>query len=159
MGTHIFTNFLHKFQPFRLTGGFIESEGLITTFYIRVQRVGEVGGIVWWILGFSLWWISLDAKLAVYVIIDLVIEIDIYAMLEIRPNKLVLKPTFLYLSWTNLIFLSPEVWRFAYYRTKQDYDGISCSPPLGEPRASESRSTQIGSCTLLKWIIWLIWPV
>ena len=47
MGTDIFSHCLHRFQPARLTGGFLESEGFVVYFYAGGDRVRKVGYIVW----------------------------------------------------------------------------------------------------------------
>ena len=49
--TYFLPNHLHKVQPVRLTGGFLEGEDIITCLYIGIQGVSEVEGILWRRLG------------------------------------------------------------------------------------------------------------
>ena len=48
MVSALFSSCFHKIQPVRFTGGFLEGESFITIFYIRCQRVSEVGYVFCW---------------------------------------------------------------------------------------------------------------
>ena len=43
---------LHKVQPFRLNGAFLEGEGAVTCLYVGGQGVIKVGNILWIGLGY-----------------------------------------------------------------------------------------------------------
>ena len=47
MCIYLLNHCLHKVQPLRLTGGFLEGEGIITCLYFGRKSVSEVGNIVW----------------------------------------------------------------------------------------------------------------
>ena len=51
LGNYFLPRCFQKFQPARLTGGFLEGEGVIYFFYVWDQGVSKVGDIVWRGLG------------------------------------------------------------------------------------------------------------
>ena len=76
-----------------------------------------------------------------------------------RPNTLRMKFSFLSLSWSLLLFLNYDMWRFVYYGIwQEDCEGKLCSSPLGEARVAASWLISVGFCTLLECLTWWIFP-
>ena len=124
MRIDLYTNFPNKVQSIRLTSGFLESEYSIVSYYIIGKRVGEVGGIIWWIFGFLLIVDHLGWKT--------------FCSSEYWhsychhhrgkgstiPNTLNFILPFLSIFWTCFILLSTEVQIFVYYGTIWDCEGV-----------------------------------
>ena len=111
---------LHWVQPGRLTDSFLEGVGVIPCLYVGCQGVSEVGKVVWRGPG-SLFMVEhIVWKIAVSGSMYLVADMDTDLKRVIRPNTLVLPPTFLSLSWNCLLCLSLEVWSLSYYGIRRD---------------------------------------
>ena len=112
-----------------LPGSMLEYRGLM-----KLERLSGED------LDFYSWWIRLSEKLAFSCRMYLVTDMAKDTKREIRPNTLGLPSLFLYLYWTILIFLSPEMWRFTYSGIMQeDCEGTPRYYPFGEARVSASR--------------------
>ena len=106
---------------------------------------------------FYKWFIRLTETLSVTEIMNLITDMLTDTKRSIRPDTLIFPPRLLYLSWTSLILLSPEVWRFAYPGIRWDCEGRSFSSLLCQASISTSRLITVGYCILLKCLTWLWW--
>ena len=130
------------------TDSFMEARGLV--------KLGRLSGKD---LALSSWWIRLDTKLAVSIIMDLVVDMDTYAKMEIMLNTFDMPFSLFSLSWILLLCLNPEVQRFAYSGIRrEDYEGKSCSSSLGEASFAASRLNSAGFCAILEWLTWWTHP-
>ena len=65
----------------------------------------------------------------------------------------------LYFPYIILIYLHPEMRRFAYSGIiQEDCEETLCFYPLGEARVAASRLISAGFCTILEWITWWLQP-
>ena len=98
MSTYFLPCCLHKFQPVRLTGGFLEGEGVISFFYVDTMGVLQLGIFSGDDLALSSWWSRLYEKLAVSGRLGLVLDKATDAKRGMRPNTLGVSFPFLSLS-------------------------------------------------------------
>ena len=98
-------------------------------------------------------------KIAVSGRMGLVEDMAKYVNREMMPNNLDLTFSLLYLTWSILLHLNPEVQRFAYSGMRhEDFEGTPCSSPLGEASVAAYRLTSVWFFTQLEWITWWIRP-
>ena len=87
---------LHKFQPIRLTGGFLEGQGVPSFFFFDTRGLLNLGRFYVEELAISSWRSSLAEKLAVSLIMDFVTGMETYEKMETRLNILGMSFPFLF---------------------------------------------------------------
>ena len=103
MCTYLISHCLHKVKIARLTGGLFEGEGIIFVSIMEARGLTILGIVFGEDLDISSLWSSLDEKLAVSGIMDLLAEMTTYEKRSMRLNAFVVTFYLLYLSL--IIFL------------------------------------------------------